>query len=95
MYNRCGIRISRRTLCGCSEVVEHQRTTVDAQTMTDSEPDTSVTVTVDGCLVSFNGVGTLWLNEPYSLAEVLADRVTQQVATMYLHGYVHRSRGSV
>lgn len=54
-------------------------------------PDIPVRVSVSGTLVSFNGVPTLWLNEPYPIDAVVADRVTQQVAEMYRRGYVHRA----
>lgn len=55
-------------------------------------PDTPVTVTVDGTLVSFNGTPTLWLNEPLAREVVLADALTQHVAALYRKGYVHRAR---
>lgn len=60
--------------------------------MSDEAPRRPVSASVDGCLVSFNGVPTLWLNEPYPLDAVVADRVTQQVAEMYARGYIHRVR---
>ncbi len=61
-------------------------------TVSQSSPEIPVTITVDGCLVSFNGTPTLWLNEPLAREEVLADALTQQVTEMYRRGYVHRSR---
>lgn len=60
--------------------------------MPDEAPDIPVTVTVDGCLVSFNGTPTLWLERPLAREDILSDRVTQQVAAMYRRGYVHRAR---
>lgn len=50
-----------------------------------------VEVTVSGCLVSFNGVPTLWLNEPTPIADVLADPLTQRVRAAYAEGWRHRA----
>jgi hypothetical protein len=59
---------------------------------TEPEPLRPVEVTVQGVNVCFNGVPTLILVEPLPLSVVLHDPLTQQVASAYAHGYVHRVR---
>lgn len=77
---------------GCGGGVEEALVVVNV-TSSPGEPHrpVPVEVTVDGCLVSFNGVPTLWLNEPLPIGAVLADETTQHVAAMYRAGYVHRA----